>query len=104
GDDAASWTPLKLITPALSDFTLSSRVLSLCRNQAPTLRAGGFRPLRPIGFPSTSSCRHGLTECNGPPHGAANAGLSRAGVEFTNGWRPRNEPRLILVHPELARM
>ena len=26
--------------------------------------------LRPNGFPSTSACRHGLTDCSGPPHSA----------------------------------
>ena len=36
-------------------------------------RAGGLllhHPLRPNGLPRTSSIRHGLTECSGPPHSA----------------------------------
>ena len=50
---------------------LSSAVVSGC------LWGGSFLkcwardyPLRPNGLPSTSSSRHGLTECRGPPHSA----------------------------------
>ena len=44
--------------------------LEHCSDELSIKRAGSLAPLRPSGLPSTSSRRHGLTECNGPPHSA----------------------------------
>jgi hypothetical protein len=73
----SSERPVKAIRRDLvraGEQSLKAQVVAVRRRYSPPnrsrLKVAWRHPLRPNGLPGTSSIRHGLTECNGPPHSA----------------------------------